>query len=47
MFTGTIRHAKQNAVAYLALFVALGGTSYAAVELRAQSVGTVHLKLKV
>jgi hypothetical protein len=31
-------------VAYIALFVALGGVSYAAVKLPANSVGTKHLK---
>jgi hypothetical protein len=34
-----IRHVRSNAVAYLALFVALGGTSYAALNLPANSVG--------
>ena len=34
------RHLRVNAVAYLALFVALGGTSYAAIRLPANSVGT-------
>jgi hypothetical protein len=37
-------HLKSNAIAYLALFVALGGTSYAAVRLPAGSVGTRALK---
>jgi hypothetical protein len=37
-------HLRRNAVAYLALFVALGGTSYAAVNLPANSVGTRQLK---
>lgn len=37
-------HFRRNAVAYLALFVALGGTSYAAIKLPAGSVGTKHLK---
>ncbi len=32
-------HVRSNAIAYLALFVALGGTSYAALELPANSVG--------
>ena len=39
-----LSHLKNNAVAYLALFVALGGTSYAAATLRANSVGTRQLK---
>ncbi|MGZ3640376.1 MAG: hypothetical protein ACXVCX_21290, partial [Ktedonobacterales bacterium] len=37
-------HARRNAVAYVALFVALGGTSYAAINLPAASVGTRQLK---
>jgi hypothetical protein len=37
-------HVKHNVVAYLALFVALGGTSYAAVNLPAGSVGTRQLR---
>ncbi|MGH2941543.1 MAG: hypothetical protein ACRDLN_02025 [Solirubrobacteraceae bacterium] len=37
-------HIKGNAVAYLALFVALGGTSYAAIRLPANSVGTKQLR---
>lgn len=52
---GTVRHAdrllsalrthvRHNLVAYLALFVALGGTSYAAVKLPAKSVGSAQLK---
>ena len=35
---------RRNAVAYLALFVALGGTSWAAVNLPRNSVGTAQLK---
>lgn len=42
--THVLRHARANAVAYLALFVALGGTSYAAASLPAGSVGTAQLK---
>jgi hypothetical protein len=38
------RFLRQNVIALLALFVALGGTSYAAVELPANSVGTKQLK---
>ncbi len=34
-----VRHVRSNAVAYVALFVALGGTSYAAFNLPANSVG--------
>jgi hypothetical protein len=37
--TRLIRHVRSNAVAYLALMVALGGTSYAAMSLPANSVG--------
>jgi hypothetical protein len=37
------RHLRSNVVAYCALFVALGGTSYAAVKLPAGSVGTKQL----
>jgi hypothetical protein len=37
-------HIRSNLVAYLALFVALGGTSYAALSLPAGSVGTRQLK---
>lgn len=38
------RHLRGNTVAYLALFVALGGSSYAAIRLPASSVGTKQLK---
>jgi hypothetical protein len=37
-------HVRSNLVGYLALFVALGGTSYAAVALPHNSVGTEQLK---
>lgn len=39
-----LNHARNNLVAYIALFVALGGTSYAAVSLPAGSVGTKQLR---
>jgi hypothetical protein len=39
-----LHHLKSNAVAYLALFVALGGTGYAATRLPAGSVGSRALK---
>jgi hypothetical protein len=39
-----LEHARRNAVAYVALFVALGGTSWAAVQLPRNSVGTGQLK---
>src|SRR4051812_26985527 len=42
--SSVLSHVRRNAVAYLALAVALGGTSYAAVSLPANSVGTPQLK---
>lgn len=39
-----LAHARSNAVAYVSLFVALGGTSYAAVTLPAGSVGNRQLR---
>jgi hypothetical protein len=42
--TKVLTHVRHNLVAYLALFVALGGTSYAAVNLPAGSVGTRELR---
>ena len=41
---GIHSHLRSNMVAYIALFVALGGTSYAAINLPAGSVGTRQLK---
>lgn len=41
-----IAHVRRNFVAYLALFIALGGTSYAASQLPKNSVGTKQLKKK-
>lgn len=38
------RHFRANVIAYLALFVALGGTSYAALSLPAGSVGARQIK---
>jgi hypothetical protein len=38
-----LTHLKRNAIAYTALFLALGGTSYAAVRLPAGSVGSKEL----
>jgi hypothetical protein len=35
-----ISHARQNAVGYLALFIAISGSAHAAVSLPANSVGT-------
>ena len=42
--TKLLTHVKHNVVAYLALFVALGGTSYAAISLPAGSVGSKQLR---
>jgi hypothetical protein len=42
--TKFLTHVKHNLVAYLALFVALGGTSYAAINLPAGSVGSKQLR---
>ena len=39
------RHVRSNLIGYLALFVALGGVSYAAISLPARSVGTKQLKM--
>lgn len=44
MLTALLRHMRANVVAYLALFVALGGTSYAAVKLPKNSVGGPQIK---
>jgi len=40
----TLTFIRHNAIALLALFVALGGTSYAALSLPASSVGTKQLR---
>jgi len=45
--TRLLAHARRNAVAYLALFVALGGTSYAAFSLPAGSVGARQIQNRV
>ncbi len=42
--TRLLAHVRGNAIAYLALFVALGGTGYAAISLPANSVGTRQLR---
>src|SRR3954447_4522327 len=39
-----LAHARRNAVAYLALSIALGGTSYAAARLPANSVGAKQIR---
>ena len=44
MLNRVVQHIRSNAVAYVALFVALGGTSYAALKLPANSVGTKQIK---
>jgi hypothetical protein len=42
--TRLLAHVRSNAVAYLALFIALGGTSYAAFSVPANSVGTPQVR---
>jgi hypothetical protein len=42
--TRILEHVRSNVVAYLALFVAIGGTSYAAIQIPAGSVGAKQLK---
>jgi hypothetical protein len=44
MTNRVVHHIRSNVVAYVALFVALGGTSYAAIKLPANSVGTRQIK---
>lgn len=44
MLFAALRHIRRNFVSYLALFVALGGTSYAAVRLPRNSVGSAQLR---
>lgn len=45
MITGKLgAHIRANVVGYVALFIALGGTSYAAIKLPANSVGTRQVK---
>jgi hypothetical protein len=39
-----VRHLRANVIAYVALFVALGGTSYAAASLPNNSVGSKQIK---
>src|SRR6266545_2480008 len=41
-----MRHLRRHAVGYLALFVALGGSSYAALSLPKNSVGTPQIRNK-
>jgi hypothetical protein len=42
--TRVLHHLKSNVIAYLALFIALGGTSYAAIRLPTGSVGTREIR---
>jgi hypothetical protein len=42
--TRILQHVRTNLVGYIALFMALGGTSYAAIGLPAGSVGTKQLR---
>lgn len=44
MLSTLSRHVRHNVVGYLALFAALGGTSYAAAQLPSGSVGTPQLR---
>ncbi|MGB2875846.1 MAG: hypothetical protein WBB76_10280, partial [Gaiellaceae bacterium] len=44
MTRGFLRFLRGNTIALLALFIALGGTTYAATSLRANSVGAKQLK---
>lgn len=43
MVTSILKHVRSNLIAYLALFVALGGTGYAATSLPRGSVGPQQL----
>ncbi len=44
MHTRLLHHIRHNVVAYIALFIALGGSSYAVVNLPANSVGPRQLR---
>ena len=44
MLLRPLHHLRRNVIAYLALFVALGGTGYAATSVPAQSVGAAQLR---
>lgn len=44
MTTRALRHIRTNAVGYIALFIALGGTSYAAYSLPKNSVGAAQIR---
>jgi collagen triple helix repeat protein len=43
MIPVALRHVRRNVVSYVALFAALGGTSYAAVRLPSNSVGPLQI----
>jgi hypothetical protein len=42
--TRLVHHIRSNVVAYLALFIALGGTSYAAISVPRNSVGAPQIR---
>jgi hypothetical protein len=44
MTSALLHHIRRNVIAYLALFVALGGTSYAALTLPGNSVGARQIR---
>ena len=44
MTSALLHHIRRNVIAYLALFVALGGTSYAAFSVPANSVGPNQIR---
>ncbi len=44
MITSALKHVRQNLVAFVALFVALSGTGWAAINLPAGSVGSRQLR---
>jgi hypothetical protein len=44
MLARTLRHVRANAIAYMALFLALSGTAIAATQLPKNSVGTKQIK---
>src|SRR5437660_2466131 len=46
MISRLLSHVRSNAIAWAALFVALGGTGYAALALPAGSVGTRQLRTR-
>jgi hypothetical protein len=44
MLLRPLHHLRRNVIAYLALFIAMGGTGYAATNLPTQSVGAAQLR---